>query len=300
MNSSIHAITVLIGALLVGCGGNVKTIESFQKSTDSLTNDYAVLASKIEAMCVETARATQMLSPNYKGPDTSHAKEALEATCSGAEEEKKQLINAAVVLDSYSTVLAKVAGLDVKIFDDDLAKLSVAISGLQNQQKKTVFNKSEVAAAEALAKFTAQELTAYLTKKEVVKALNDNRDSYSRLVTAMSTHIGTAFLGQARQHKDANNRLAEALYAAGNAPGATIGERLPARQAGDVFGSRTVKYQEATDAAEKFQKAASELIKANNDLAEKYAHLSKDEQLDSLTSLVKRAKEVRNAIQAIN
>jgi hypothetical protein len=300
MNSSIHAFTVLIGALLVGCGGNVKTIESFQKSTDSLTNDYIVLASKIEAMCVETARATQMLSSDYKGPNTPRAQAAVDATCGGAEKEKKQLINAAVVLDSYTTALAEVAGLDVKVFDDDLVKLSGAISDLKDQQEKAVFNKPEVSAAESLAKFVAQELTAYRAKKEVVKALNENKDSYSLLVTAMSKHIGTVFPGQAHQHKAANDRLADALYGAGNAPGSTIGERLPARQAADIFGSRTATYKEATDAAEKFQKAASALIKASNDLAEKYVHLSKDEQLDSLISLVKRAKEVRDAVQAIN
>lgn len=299
MRTSRYVCPILYGVLLVGCGGNVKTIESFQKSTDSLTNDYAILASKIEEMCLETAQATQILSPDYKGLNTIAAKNAIKQTCSDAREEKKQLINAAVVLDNYTVALAEVAGLDVKVFDDDLTKLSKAISGLQNQENEPVFNGSEVAAAEALAKFVAQELTSYRAKKEVIKTLNKNKDNYARLVMAMSMHIGTLFPSQASEHEKANNRLAEASYTVGNAPGLTVGERLPARQIGDVFEGRTLKYKEAEEVVKKFQTAANNLIKANYELADRYEHLSRDEQLDSLKSLVKRAKEVRDAVQAI-
>lgn len=299
MRISIHIVSALLAMLLIGCGGNVKTIEVFQKSTDSLTNDYITLADKIDEMCIETALATQMLNPDYQGPQTAHAKSVTEQTCGGAKESKKQLRNAAVVLDNYVKALAEVAGLDVKVFDDDLKNLAGAIKGLQSQTDKPVFDATEVTAAEALSKFVAQEMTSYLAKKEVSAAIKKNEDSFARLVAGMATHIGAVFPSQADIHKISNSNLAKTLYATGNANGLLLGERLPARVAADVFSKRTESYEEANKAAIKFKTAANQLNVANGELADKYETLSKDEQLDSLKALVERAKEVRDAVRAI-
>ncbi|MGE8174669.1 hypothetical protein [Pseudomonas fluorescens] len=299
MKPSIHALSAVFAISLVGCGGNVKTIEAFQKSTDSLTGDYVKLADKIDEMCIEDALKTQLLSPQYNGPNETHVLNVVEQTCGGAKAAKKQLRNAAVVLDSYVTALAQVAGLDVKVFDDDLKSLSEAVDGLKTRNDNRVFKESEVSAAQSLAKFVSQEMTSYLVKKEVSGAIKKNRDSFNNLVNAIALHIKTALPSQADANYATNSELAQALYETGNADGLLIGERLPARTAADIYNERAEASKKAKEAANKFDVAAKQLVKANDDLAVKYETLSKEEQLDSLKSLVKRAAEVRDAVRAV-
>lgn len=296
---------ILLTAVLGGCGYNVKTIQSFDASTKSLTKNFNEMAKGTEERCINTFIVNGLMVP--RNNDYIVIKKNAETHCKEYISQNKTARMISDIVSGYSSALSSLAALDPEYMSDDISALEKAAAELKKSDETPEFKAADLAAASKLAAALATAYTRYKIKHETLNVIREHKDLVNANVAKMSLYGSRVYRASFEiQNAPLTQALDRLKQASKSTDAKSIGTVIPHRLAQrDFYEALSVAGDERlSDEREKiisdFVKACNALITANNELAEKFESLPKDEQLKAVVDFSKDARVVRDSLKAMH
>lgn len=301
-----------LSLIFLSACANREPVQKFAISTEEFVQSFDGFASRARATCQMKYMYMDLdAAGDYNGdPDTARYKNE----CSEYDQSYTALKIYSSVVSAYASSLAKLAGTESSVFNDEVDTVSTQFSKWETSIGNTV-NPEVVSAATKLINSAAEAVTGLVVDSKIKKELRENHDSLTVVLSDMkrfANKIQTKNLDTTRKYIDAPLEQLKSLsyipdYNAegdqftdilasgskGKKPADALGARLPYRMLqGELYRNRALIDQEVK-ALKSFDESCDALLQAHKDLRDHYGELSKEEMLMKIKKFYEKVKEAR-------
>ncbi len=294
-------LALIIPLLLSACGYNVKVIDTYQKSSNSITSDFTKISSKTIDLCHEKAELEKTKS-TIEWVDSASAKASAISSCQKLSEATKSVNLAATAISAYASSLALLAGVDPKYINDDLSNLSKTANDLKDSEGNEVISKDKLTALSKLVSLISQAITTQAVKAKMIESIQSNKETINDSALSLKTYATSTYPSYIKANITLSTAINNILnsFKTSTKQKPELNERLIYRLAQREFSNKKDALKNDLKASDEFGKSIDAFIKANNDLADSFEKLDKNAQLKSVLDLAEQAKELKASVKKIN
>lgn len=297
MRAILRPGMLCVFALLTACGYNVKTIKNFEGASSTFTDSYSKVVAQASSWCRQSQTYFAITRKEYVGQSTV---ETWTDRCNEYDKNNKSALVSNSIVNGYAQALVLTIGVTPQYLNDDLSKMKTVLSELKTEGGKPKVDPDKLNATESLVKLLTEAYVSAKVKDKTVEIIRLHKNAVNDNIYGMIGYVESVYKDELE--------LMTAAYDAVNDDIATTTTPKEGQGVADVVAARFLldrmttskkDLENAKGIVDKFSKTGEALIAANDELEEKFATLSKEDQLQAVVDFAEKAKDLRESILKI-